>query len=85
MKLWKREKAMLAVKKGAEELVIFDSFARGDSLTADGLIGDGSRTAAFRLKPGRYVIDSVWSYEAEVKVGKRVEDTMIAVLRLQPR
>ncbi len=85
-KLWKREKAMLAVKKGAEELVIFDSFARGDSLTAKGLIGDdGSRTASFRLKPGRYAIDSVWSYEAEVKVGKRVEDTMIAVLRLQPR
>jgi hypothetical protein len=85
-KEWKQEKATLVVTKGAEDHVIFDSAARGDSLRRNGKIGEESMpTASFRLSAGRYRIDSVWSWEAEVRVGKKIEDTMIAALRFTKR
>jgi len=85
-KQYKKQRATLTVAKGAEELVIFDSFSRGDSLKRTGKIGDdGLATFPFRLSPGTVDIAVVWNYEAEVKVGKRVEDTMVGVLRLERR
>jgi hypothetical protein len=85
-KEWKREKATLVVDKGATEYLMFDSAAPGTTLRANGLIGKQdfeSPTAAFELAAGRYAIDACWSWETQVKVGKRVEDTMIGALRFR--
>lgn len=80
---YKKQKAKLVVEKGAEELVLFESAAEGSSLKKTGTIGDdGEKAAIFKLAAGTYAIDVVWSWEAEVKVGKKIEDTMVGVIRL---
>jgi hypothetical protein len=83
-KSWKKESAKLVVEKGAGTFVIFDSASAGKELKKTGKIGpDDNQTAELELAPGTYAIDSCWSWEAEVKVGKKVEATMIAALRLR--
>jgi len=83
---YEKQKVKLVVAKGAEDLILFESAAPGSTLTRQGRIGpEGEMTASFRLRAGTYAIDAVWNYEAAVKVGKKIEDTMIGVLRLRRR
>ncbi len=82
-KAWKKQRAKLVVEKGAEELVLFESAAAGSSLKKNGTIGDeGEKVAIFKLASGSYAIDAVWGWEARVKVGKKIEDTSVNVIRL---
>ncbi len=81
---WKPEKAKLVVVKGAETLVLFDCYSRGSELRPDGRIGfERNHTVTFDLAPGSYAIDSCWNWEGRVKVGRKIEDTMIGALRLR--
>lgn len=80
---FEKQRTKLVVEKGAEEHVIFESGAAGNTRKANGKIGwDDSMSASFKLAAGTYAIAAVWSWEARVKVGKKIEDTMIGAIRL---
>jgi hypothetical protein len=83
-KQWKKTKAKLTVAKDARTFVIFNSYARGTELKPNGKIGfEDDTTATFELAAGSYAIDTCWNWEAEVKVGKKIEETMVAAIRLR--